>query len=157
MWLNTVANCRVHGTTGDIPFIRLPREGLQSAEKAQSYDTSVLLTRHASRDCTISYEGNLYSVPAAFAQKALQVHVTEARVLICSEQGQQVARHQRLLGTHQHSIQTEHYHSLRPVPPHVPGPSPQLPPVEAFAPAAQLRFSGRHPSSRCVRSPSMSG
>lgn len=139
VWLNTVANCRVHGTTGDIPFTRLPREGLQSAEKAQSYDTSVLLTRHASRDCTISYEGNLYSVPAAFAQKALQVHITEAgELLICSEQGQQVAHHQWLLGTHQQSIQTEHYHTLRSVHAHVPGPSPHLPPVEVSAPAAQL-------------------
>ncbi len=68
-WLNTTANPRVHGTTGEVPFSRLRAEGLQPAEKAFTYDTSILTSRRSSKDCVISYEGNLYSVPAAYARQ----------------------------------------------------------------------------------------
>ena len=68
-WLNTTANPRVHGTTGEVPFSRLRAEGVQDASKALTYDTSVLTSRRRSKDCVISYEGNLYSVPAAYARK----------------------------------------------------------------------------------------
>jgi len=58
-WLNTTANPRVHGTTGEVPFTRLRSEGLQLADKAFTYDTSVMTTRRSSKDCVISYAGNL--------------------------------------------------------------------------------------------------
>jgi len=53
-WLNTVANCRVHGTTNEVPFVRLPKEGLMPLDRALSYDTSISATRRASRDGVIS-------------------------------------------------------------------------------------------------------
>jgi len=112
-WLNTTANPRVHGTTGEVPFIRLRSEGLQSAEKAFTYDTSVMTTRRSSKDCVISYAGNLYSVPAAYARKTLQVNITEAgELVICSEVGQELARHRVLLGRQERSVQSEHYQGL---------------------------------------------
>ncbi len=116
-WLNTTANPRVHGTTGEVPFTRLRAEGLQPADKAMSYDTSVLTTRRSSKDCFISYAGNLYSVPAAYARKTLQVKITEAEELvICSEGGDVLARHRVLFGRQERSLQAEHYRGLgRPV------------------------------------------
>jgi transposase len=112
-WLNTTANPRVHGTTGEVPFTRLPLEGLQPADKALSYDTSVLTTRRSSKDCFISYSGNLYSVPAAYARKTLQIKITEAEELvICSEVGDVLARHRILLGRQERSVQAEHYRGL---------------------------------------------
>jgi transposase len=112
-WLNTIANPRVHGTTGEVPFTRLRSEGLQDASKAWTYDTSVMTTRRSSKDCVISYEGNLYSVPAAYARKTLQVNITEAEELvICSEIGQELARHRVLLGRGEQSRQAEHYQGL---------------------------------------------
>ncbi|MBO0783504.1 MAG: IS21 family transposase, partial [Ktedonobacteraceae bacterium] len=112
-WLNTTANQRVHGTTGEVPFTRLRSEGLQEASKAFIYDTSVMTTRRSSKDCLISYEGNLYSVPAAYARKTLQVKITEAQELvICSEVGQELARHRVLLGRQERSVQAEHYQGL---------------------------------------------
>jgi transposase len=93
-WLNTVANCRIHGTTNEVPFTRLPLEGLQPLDRALSYDSSFITTRRASRDCVISYESNLYSVPAAYAQQSLQVRATEqGELIICSALGQEIARH----------------------------------------------------------------
>jgi transposase len=53
-WLNTTANQRLHGTTGEVPFTRLRAEGLQDASKAFTYDTSVMTTRRRSKDCVIS-------------------------------------------------------------------------------------------------------
>lgn len=117
-WLNTTANPRVHGTTGEVPFTRLRAEGLQEASKAFTYDTSVMVTRRSSKDCVISYEGNLYSVPAASARKTLQVNITEAgELVICSAGGQELARHRIRLGRRERSVQAEHYQGLGSVPP----------------------------------------
>ena len=112
-WLNTTANPRVHGTTGEVPFTRLRAEGLQPADKAFTYDTSVMTTRRSSKDCLISFEGNLYSVPAAYARKTLQVKITEAEELVIgSEVGQELARHRILRGRGERSVQAEHYRGL---------------------------------------------
>ena len=112
-WLNTTANPRVHGTTGEVPFTRLGAEGLQPADKAFTYDTSVMITRRSSKDCFISYEGNLYSVPAAYARKTLQVKISEAQELvICSDVGEVLAHHRILLGRQERSVQAEHYRGL---------------------------------------------
>jgi len=112
-WLNTTANPRVHGTTGEVPFTRLRSEGLQPADKALTYDTSVLITRRSSKDCFISYGGNLYSVPAAYARKTLQVKITEAEELvICSEVGDVLARHRVLFGRQERSVQVDHFRGL---------------------------------------------
>ncbi len=122
-----------------MPSQRLPQEGLRSAAKALSYDTSVRLSRQVSRDCSISYEGNLYSVPAAFARQLVQVKVTEtAQLIVCSEQGQEVARHQLLTGVHQRSTQAEHSQSLRARPSQASVPSPQPRPGDVSVLGAQL-------------------
>jgi hypothetical protein len=112
-WLNTTANPRVHGTTGEVPFTRLRAEGLQPADKALTYDTSVLTTRRSSKDCFISYGGNLSSVAALYARKTLQVKITEAQdLVICSEVGHELARHRVLLGRQERSVQADHYRGL---------------------------------------------
>ncbi len=93
--------------------MRLRSEGLQPADKALSYDTSMLTTRRSSKDCFISYGGNLYSVPAAYARKTLQVKITEAEELvICSEVGHELACHRVLLGRQERSVQADHYRGL---------------------------------------------
>ena len=56
---------------------------------------------------------NLYSVPAAYARKTLQVKITEAgELVICSEVGEVLARHRVLLGRGERSVQAEHYQGL---------------------------------------------
>lgn len=135
-WLNTTANPRVHGTTGEVPFTRLPLEGLQPADKALSYDTSVLTTRRSSKDCFISYSGNLYSVPAAYARKTLQVKITEAEELvICSEVGEVLARHRVLFGRQERSMQADHYRGLGTV-----SPVEQAAAVQEIRPADRTMF-----------------
>ena len=116
-WLNSIANVRVHGTTGVTPFSRLGQEGLK-AVSVERYDTSVISTRRSSKDCLVSYEGNYYSVPSDYAMQMLVVKETEAHeVLILSPQGELLAKHDLQVGRHQRSVQAAHYAALQPTKP----------------------------------------
>lgn len=111
-WVNEIANPRVHGTTGEVPFGRLPHEGLQPLPR-QRFDTSIKVERYASRDCLVSYDGNFYSVPAAWAQKMLLVKETEDRqLIILNGLGEVVAQHTKLPGRHKRVIVAAHYAGL---------------------------------------------
>lgn len=112
-WLDTVANVRLHATTQAIPLERLPQEGLQPIADKPPYDTSLISYRRSRKDCLVSYGGNVYSVPAAFAQQSLMLKETEAGELhILSLAGEEVARHPLLPGRHQQSVQPGHYAAL---------------------------------------------
>ena len=131
VWLNDVANKRVHGTTHQVPFDRLAAEGLQRL-RIPPYDTSVTTSRRSSRDCLISYGGNLYSVPASYAAQQLTIKITEAGDLIVLDvTGSEVARHKLSSGKNQRVMVQEHYQGLI-------GPSKQLAVVGAIQITAQL-------------------
>lgn len=71
-WCATVANALPHATTRAIPAERLRDEGLQPLGET-TYDTSYTVHRLVSKDCLISYRGSRYSVPWAYARKAVVV------------------------------------------------------------------------------------
>lgn len=122
-WLDNVANVRVHGTTGEIPFSRLRQEALQPLDGKPDYDTSLVCYRRSTRDCLVSYEGNYYSVPASHARQRLLLKETERGELgIYALDGRELARHSVLTGHRQHSITASHYQTLR-----VNGPTRQRP------------------------------
>lgn len=58
---------RCHGTTGEVPFVRLAHEALQPLADKPDYDTSLVCHRRSAKDCLVRYEGNRDSVPAAYA------------------------------------------------------------------------------------------
>lgn len=92
--------------------MRLPHEGLQPLPR-QRFDTSIKVERYASRDCLVSYDGNFYSVPAAWAQKMLLVKETEDRqLIILNGLGAVVAQHNKLPGRHKRAIVAAHYAGL---------------------------------------------
>lgn len=112
-WLNTVANVRVHGTTGEVPFERLPNEGLTPIGGKPDYDTSIIVHRRCSRDCLISYEGNLYSVPSEYAGERVLVKATEGgQLLALNEDGEIVAGHSLAVGSGQRVVVAEHYEGI---------------------------------------------
>ncbi len=113
-WVETVANRRVHGTTGAVPAERLPQEGLQALAGKPAYDTSLVCYRRSSRDCLVSYGGNYYSVPArAAGQQLLVRELEDDTLLIVSPQGEELARHPLAVGTNQRIIVPAHYAALR--------------------------------------------
>lgn len=112
VWLETVANPRVHGTTGVTPFSRLPAEQLQPLP-AQRFDTSSISYRQVGQDCLVSYQGNRYSVPAAYVGQTVMVKETEdRRVVLVSAEGELMAEHRLLQGRRQWSLDPTHYASL---------------------------------------------
>jgi hypothetical protein len=109
-WLNRVANVRIHGTTGVVPFDRLPDEGLVPIHTKPDYDTSLVEHRRCSRDCLISFEGNFYSVPADYATQRVIVKVSENNTLtVLNQEGEIVAWHRLAEGSNQRIVVAEHY------------------------------------------------
>lgn len=93
-WLNHVANVRVHGTTGAVPWQRLAAEGLIPLSSKAAYDTSLSSFRRSTRDCVVSYGGNTYSVPAAYSQTRLLLKELESgELIIATLEGVEIARH----------------------------------------------------------------
>ena len=112
-WLNTIANVRVHGTTGEVPFERLPNEELTPIHGKPDYDTSIIAHRRCSRDCLISYEGNFYSAPADYAGQRVMVKATEGgELLVLNEHGEIVAWHTLAAGSNQRVVVAEHYEGI---------------------------------------------
>jgi hypothetical protein len=113
-WLDNTANLRVHGTTGEVPFDRLPLEELQSLDGKPDYDTCLIAFRRTSKDCFVSYDGNYYSVPAAYARKTLQVKETEdGQLIILDTQDGEIARHWLAEGRNLRVAVAAHYAHLR--------------------------------------------
>ncbi|MEW6215880.1 MAG: IS21 family transposase, partial [Nitrospirota bacterium] len=80
-WMNEVANKRIHGTTNEIPVIRLEQEReYLLALPSKRYEYYQELSRRSSKDCYISYQGNRYSVPYKYANnKELSIKVSHSQ------------------------------------------------------------------------------
>lgn len=112
-WLNTVANVRLHGTTGEVPFERLPHEQLASLHERPDYNTDIIIQRKCSRDCLVSYEGSFYSVPAAYAGQRLTLRITEEeQLLILNSDGMEIAQHQLASRHGQRTVVPAHYKGI---------------------------------------------
>ncbi|MDH4138439.1 MAG: IS21 family transposase [Anaerolineae bacterium] len=143
-WLDGTANVRVHGTTGEVPFRRLPLERLQSMDSKPDYDTSLIVFRRVSKDCLVSYDGNYYSVPWEYARKTVELKETEdGQLIVLNAEDDEIARHRVVDGHNQRVVVAAHYenirHSSRParrsVAIQVPRPDDGLPP----APEVEVR------------------
>jgi transposase len=122
-WLQSVANVRVHGTTGVTPLSRFGQEYLQPLPGTR-FDTSQITHRRATRDCTVHYRGNVYSVPAVHAGQMLLLKETEEGWLrIYTAEQSLVAQHRLVSGRFQRVVLEAHYAGL---PKAQPGRSPAL-------------------------------
>jgi transposase len=112
-WLDTIANVRIHGTTGEVPFERLPDEGLTPIYDKPDYDTSHVVYRRCSRDCMVSYQGNRYSLPAAYAGQTVMVKATEeGELLVLNREGEIVAWHDVAVGSNQRVVVSQHFAAI---------------------------------------------
>lgn len=73
-WLATIANVRVHGTTGVPPSERLPAEALVPLPP-HAHDPVLAIERQLSRDGFVSVRGNRYAVPLATYRSPIEVRV----------------------------------------------------------------------------------
>lgn len=110
-WLADVANVRVHGTTHEVPQVRLAQESLRPVTVAP-YDLSMVSTRRSSKDGFISYNGNRYSVPAGKALSQLTVRETPEGCLEVYAGLERVARHDLVTGRYQSIVDPAHFDAL---------------------------------------------
>mgnify|MGYP001612728164 FL=1 len=82
-WLRSVANVRIHRTTRLRPADRFEAErGLLTPLPAQEPDVSIVRPVKANSTCRVHFDGNVYSVPAAYASKTLTLRATTFEVRV---------------------------------------------------------------------------
>ena len=93
-WLEDVANCRLHGTTGWVPkerFLSCEKKVLMPLPTEEfTFSKSAEVTAHF--DCHISYGGNYYSIPYAYIGQNLRV-IEVNNILKIYFKDQQIALH----------------------------------------------------------------
>jgi hypothetical protein len=108
LWLDTVANARVHGTTGRVVAEHLAEERASLKRlPAGRFDAVLRIERRVSHDGMVSVGGNLYSVPDGTRCRILEVETTATEVRI--HEGQRlIAVHALLHGRRQRSLLPGH-------------------------------------------------
>lgn len=124
-WLDTVANKRMHGTTGQQPWAHYDHE---EKVKMQSYLTPSCLqnkavaheTRQVDKTSLISWQSNKYSVPMAYQSAKVGVSAHAGQLLINDlASGDRIAEHiislekgQIIKNTHHYRDMTQHIETL---------------------------------------------
>jgi transposase len=107
-WCNKV-NGKVHATTGEIPFERLKKEGLNPLKREYIIDNINL--RRVQKDCLISYAGNQYSVPSEYVGKDVAVIGLDNMLAVYNE-GKQIALHRVSYQKKEMVVNAHHYRRL---------------------------------------------
>jgi len=107
-WCNKV-NGKVHATTGEVPFERLAKEGLNPLKREYIIDKINL--RRVQKDCLISYAGNQYSVPAEYIGHDVAV-VALDNMLAAYHEGKQIAIHRISYQKKDMVVNAHHYRRL---------------------------------------------
>lgn len=98
-WLETVANARVHGTTGEVPRVLY---NAKERQQMQPYLTPAVTALNASGNETrqvdktglISWKANKYSVPMAYQRSRVDVCEAEGQLILFDRTNQaEIARH----------------------------------------------------------------
>lgn len=112
-WLDTVANIRIHGTTGLRPNDMLAEEvaALRPLPQ-QDFKTALRLPRKASRDCYVSYLGVLFSVPWAYAGCELEVEELAGGLIKIWWHNQVIAEHQLPRDNRRRVTEHSHFEGL---------------------------------------------
>lgn len=108
-------NNSVHSTTQQIPNNLYEEEKARLTQLPENrYVGTMEELRKANWDCLISVDGNRYSVPYIFAGKRVWIRKSQGRILkVCSQKGEEVARHELSKKKGEIIINEQHYEGLR--------------------------------------------
>ncbi len=113
-WTATVANRRLHGTTGRVPeelFEQAERQALRPLP-AGPHECSCVQTGVADSRFRVIVDDNRYSVPSSAASRKLQVHRYVERIVLRSIDGELLADHPRNFGRKQEIADPDHERAL---------------------------------------------
>lgn len=109
-WLKRV-NTEIHGTTKEIPEIRLEEEKLRDIRTISPYQVVHRETRKVASDSFLSYLGNRYSVPYAYANRTVTLIIQDGSfTVLCN--GSEICRHAILAGNGRTRRVKEHFKGL---------------------------------------------
>jgi transposase len=134
VWLDTVANARLHGSTGHVvaEHFAAERSSLKPLP-AGRFDAVLRTERRVSHDGMVSVGGNLYSVPDGTRPRVLEVETTAECVRI-HDGLRLIAVHALLHGRRQRSLLPGHRQQRRSsTAPEVQQPQPVQPPGHSVA------------------------
>ena len=109
-WLRTVADVRVHGTTGEPPLERFQRAeaaALRPRHGRPPFHWTRELTRRVQADSCVEVDTNHYSVPWRLIGETVTVHIVDERLQV-TRAGVEVARHALGVGRRQRVIDPAH-------------------------------------------------
>ncbi len=115
-WRDTVANERVHGSTGEAPRWRFEQKEKASLLflRPEAYDCAVIKQVRLEKDCRVNFETNTYSVPPGQSGKRLTMRVYADRIQIHrSLQSEAIATHARCYGRREDIEAAEHTRALK--------------------------------------------
>ena len=110
-WLETVANAKVHATTGKVPRELLAQERLTPLTACPAYRLAQPVRRTVSREAMVHFQGSRYSVPPSFAGQAVCVQAG-AGVLTVRLADTVIAEHRQALKAGQAIVAREHLAEL---------------------------------------------
>ena len=112
LWLDTIANVRIHGETHRRPLDLFKEEqALLRPLNPAAYDVGRIQSQRASPQFRIALDSNHYSVPAEFANQRVSVKAYPDRVCIYHHE-QLIARHVRSYDRHQDIEDPDHPKAL---------------------------------------------
>jgi transposase len=112
IWLDTVANVRVHAETGKKPREAFAEEkGALLPLPANPYDAANITTARACRQFRLTIDTNRYSVPAEYAGQLLTLKIYPDRICVYDQQ-KLIARHVRSYERHRDFEQPDHVRPL---------------------------------------------
>ena len=112
LWLDTIANVRIHGETHQRPVDLFAQERQRlTSLNPNPYDVARTLTTNGSSQFRITLDTNKYSVPCAYAHRRLTVKAYPDRICIYFD-NELIARHQRSYGRHEDIEDPDHAKAL---------------------------------------------
>jgi len=113
LWLEQTANSRIHGTTHEIPNIRLQQEVAHLKPlNADLFVPVVNLSRRVTHDGYVSYNGNDYSLPEGVIRAPVEIHASPTHIGLY-QQGKLIATHRVLPGRGERMLIPGHRHPSR--------------------------------------------
>jgi len=112
LWLDTIANVRIHGETHQRPIDLFDQERAKlKSPNANPYDLARVLTQRASSQFRVRLDTNRYSVPAQYAGQRLTLKAYPERLCIY-HQDVLIARHPRSYDRHKDIEEPDHPKAL---------------------------------------------
>lgn len=113
LWLDNVANCRVHGTTREIPSKLLANEALKPVNRFP-FQSEERHARKVSSDTLVSYQSNRYSVPYLYVGHHVYIQDDKNGILrIYNHEGMLITEHEKASNVHQVITNKKHFEGIR--------------------------------------------